>query len=490
MQTEVTLVFPHQLFEKHPAIQAQRPVYLIEDDLYFLQYPFHRKKLMLHRASMKFYENYLGEKNFRVTYAEAKSNLASLDNLFQDLRSQNINAIHYSDTTDYLLARRLKRFGEKYSIKLISYDTPQFINTRNDVSNYFSKANEYFLHNFYMHERKRLQILVDDNKPVGGKWSFDAENRKKIPKGLILPTYFKPTQNKFVVEAEQYVNTNFASNLGTSENFQYAVTFEDAKKWLDDFLQNRFGLFGPYEDAIAVKEPYLFHSVITPYLNTGLLTPTYVVKRIMDTAIDLNIPLASVEGYLRQIIGWREFMRGVYHYKGVYQRKRNFWNHVRKMPSGFYTGETGITPVDVVIKRLHKNAYTHHIERLMVLGNFMQLCEIDPDDIYQWFMEFYIDAYDWVMVPNVYGMSQFADGGIMSTKPYFSGSNYILKMSDFGKGEWSKTWDALYWRFMFVHKDFFQKNIRTSMIMRSLEKMDKKVLVAHLKAAEDFLKTL
>ena len=176
--------------------------------------------------------------------------------------------------------------------------------------------------------------------------------------------------------------------------------------------------------------------------------------------------------------------------EGVKQRTRNFWGFTHRMPETFWTGETGIPPVDHVIRRLLKTGYSNHIERLMVLGNFMCLCEIHPDAVYEWFMALYIDAYDWVMVPNVYGMSQFADGGIMSTKPYISGSNYILKMSSYPKGDWCGIWDGLFWRFMDVHRDFFQKNPRLSMLLGTLDKMSPAVRKNHFTVATRFLEKI
>jgi len=203
-----------------------------------------------------------------------------------------------------------------------------------------------------------------------------------------------------------------------------------------------------------------------------------------------KIPINSYEGIIRQIIGWREFIRGVYISKGGVERTKNYWGFTKKMPDSFYTASTGIIPVDDCINKLNDNAYLHHIERLMVVGNFMFLCEINPDDVYKWFMELFIDSYDWVMVPNVYGMSQFADGGLMSTKPYISSSNYIMKMSDYRKGEWQKIWDGLYWRFIYKNQSFFNSNPRLSMMVRTLNKMNTDKLNYHLEVSETFLSQL
>lgn len=197
-----------------------------------------------------------------------------------------------------------------------------------------------------------------------------------------------------------------------------------------------------------------------------------------------------MEGFLRQIIGWRELIRVIYERSGRKQRTKNFWGFQRKIPTSFYEGTTGIDPVDQTIHKVLKTSYCHHIERLMILGNFMLLCEFDPIGVYRWFMELFIDAYDWVMVPNVYGMSQFADGGLMSTKPYISSSNYVIKMSDYTKGEWSKIWDALFWRFIHIHQDFFEQNPRLAMLLGSLDRMTDEKRQSHFFKAEQFLKKL
>ena len=225
-------------------------------------------------------------------------------------------------------------------------------------------------------------------------------------------------------------------------------------------------------------------------INSGLLTPSYVVNELNDYATKKNIPINSYEGIIRQIIGWREFIRGVYVSKGNIERTKNYWGFTKKMPDSFYTASTGIKPVDDSINKVNDNAYLHHIERLMVIGNFMFLCDINPDDVYKWFMELFIDSYDWVMVPNVYGMSQFADGGLMSTKPYISSSNYIMKMSDYKKGEWQKIWDGLYWRFIHKNQSFFTSNPRLSMMVRTLNKMSTDKLNYHLEVSETFLSQL
>ncbi|HSK12497.1 MAG TPA: cryptochrome/photolyase family protein, partial [Phnomibacter sp.] len=255
-------------------------------------------------------------------------------------------------------------------------------------------------------------------------------------------------------------------------------------------LEERFEKFGAYEDAMVANEHYLHHSVLTPMLNIGLLNAQEVVEAALQKASQKEIPINSLEGFIRQIVGWREFIRGVYVTAGRRQRTTNYWGFTRKIPAQFWMGNTGITPVDIVVKKLLKTAYNHHIERLMVMGNFFLLCEFDPDEVYRWFMEMYIDAYDWVMVPNVYGMTQFADGGLMTTKPYISGSNYLVKMGDWPKGDWQQVWDGLFWRFMHVHRQFFLQNPRLSMLLKTFDNMSEEKRKAHLERAEEFLRKL
>jgi deoxyribodipyrimidine photolyase-related protein len=301
-----------------------------------------------------------------------------------------------------------------------------------------------------------------------------------------------PASDSYWEEAIHYCEKYFCNNYGSiAKTPIYPYTSEESISWLDDFLEKRLWEFGHYEDAIVEKEHFLHHSLLTPMLNSGLLTPAYVLEKTLAyAAMHPDLPLNSLEGFIRQIMGWREFIRAVYVLKGSEERTRNYWGFSRKIPKSFYDGTTGIGPIDSVIQKVMGTAYCHHIERLMVLGNFMLLCEFDPDEVYRWFMELFIDAYDWVMVPNVYGMSQFADGGLMATKPYISGSSYLMKMSDFKKGDWQEVWDALFWRFMHKHRDFFLQNPRLGMLVHSFDKMTAERRALLLKRAEEYLVTL
>ncbi|TRX61344.1 cryptochrome/photolyase family protein [Fulvivirga sp. M361] len=487
---EIALVFPHQLFEKTPVLNSDlERVILIEDHLFFKQYPFHKMKLVLHRASMKYYEQFLIENGYNTQYIEAGH--TGLDELFNALRKEETTKIHVVDPVDYLLDRRLKRFSQKHGVSITFYESPLFITSQNELRQRLKKtAHGYRMGTFYKEQRKAFDILMHGKEPVGGKWSFDEDNRKKLPKNLRLPAIYQILEDEFVREAKRYVNDHFPSNYGSLESFIYPVNFEQAQESLNHFLDNRMTLFGDYEDAIVKEESFLFHSLLTPALNIGLITPKQVVEIASKRHQKDDFPINSFEGFIRQIIGWREFMRGIYTIEGVCQRTTNHFSCHRALPHSFWTGDTGIEPIDDTIKKVLKYGYCHHIERLMLLGNFMLLCEFDPNHVYRWFMELFIDAYDWVMVPNVYGMSLYADGGLLSTKPYISSSNYVLKMSNYKKGEWCEVWDALYWRFIFMHREEFAGNQRMSMMINLLNKMDQTKLETHIRKAEMFLEQI
>ncbi len=278
----------------------------------------------------------------------------------------------------------------------------------------------------------------------------------------------------------------FPDAIGEASPFLYPTTHQEAKKALEVFLQDKLIFFGDYQDAIQKEESFLFHSVLSPILNLGLLTPQEVIQAAINHSEKHSVPINSLEGFLRQIVGWREFVRASYLLNGSHQRSLNFFQHQEQIPEKFWAGEIGILPIDTVIKRILKTGYCNHIERLMVLGNFLLLTETALQEIYKWFMGYFVDAYDWVMVPNVYGMSQYADGGLIITKPYVSSSNYILKMSNYPKGEWTDIWDGLFWRFLQKHNSLFASNIRTLNLMQILKK-NQISIIPKIRKAESWL---
>lgn len=489
----INIVFPHQLFKEGPLLSNGLPTYLVEEHLFFRQYAFHKQKLAFHRASMKKYQQYLMSKGITVTYIESSAPASDIRVGIPQLAVEGISTIHYHDTTDNWLEKRIIESSTIAQISLQKYDSPLFLNTPASLQSFFKPdKKKFFQTKFYITQRKKWEVLLEaEDKPVGGKWSFDAENRKKYPRKKIPPNVQFPATDSFHEAACDYVQRHFADNPGVlSPAPLYATDFNTAEAWFQQFLHFRFAEFGTYEDAIVKENAILHHSVLTPMLNVGLISPQHILRETLAYAGDFDIPINNTEGFVRQIIGWREFIRGIYECKGTTERTRNFWGFDRKIPASFYDGTTGIEPLDLTIKKVLRTGYCHHIERLMVLGNFMLLCEFDPDEVYRWFMELFIDAYDWVMVPNVYGMSQFADGGLMSTKPYISGSNYLLKMSNYGKGEWQGTWDALFWRFMHVHRDFFTQNPRLGMLVGTFDRMPAEKQEKLLATADEYLARL
>lgn len=492
MQT-AKLIFPHQLFQFNPLLEEIGKCYLIEEKLFFNQYPFHQQKIAFHRATMKYYETFLKEKGIDVTYIQATESESDIRILIAQLHRSGIKKLVTIDPVDDWLMRRIQSVCKKLKMELTILDSPMFLNTRKALSHFFHPTKKkFFQTEFYKQQRISSNILMDQSgSPEGGKWTYDVENRKKYPKGKPVPKIEFPDRNDFAIEGEAYTRKHFSDHLGSLDHaITYPIGFTESEQWLNQFLQNRLAEFGDYEDAILQRELILHHSVITPMLNIGMLTPQQVINQTLLFAEKHHVPLNSLEGFIRQIIGWREFIRGVYVTKGSEERTSNYWGFSRKIPKCFYDGTTGIVPVDETIKKILKTGYCHHIERLMVLGNFMLLCEFDPDEVYRWFMEMFIDSYDWVMVPNVYGMSQFADGGLMSTKPYISGSNYLMKMSDYPKGEWQEIWDALFWRFMDKQRDFFLKNPRLGMLVKTFDKWDETKKLSVYQIADKYLNSL
>ncbi len=468
----INIIFPNQLFENSVLINNGNKTFLIEEILFFKQFNFHKTKLYFHRISMKKYHDYLLSRGVESVYVSSNEKNSDV-RTFINQHKNNFSEINVIDPNDFWIEKRLLSSCNQFGIKLNIKENESFLLKKNELSHFFkNEKKKFFQTSFYKTQRLKFDILMRDEKPEGGDWTYDTMNREKYPVGKIPPKIYYQKKDHYNEEAFNYINNNFSSNNGTiSENFIYPTCFKESKNWFKMFLKTRFNEFGIYEDAVVDNNSVLNHSILSPLLNTGLLSPKLIIDETIDFYKKNNIPINSCEGFIRQIIGWREFIRGVYSVKGVQERTKNFWNFRNKIPICFYNGTTGIYPVDYTIKKINDSAYANHIERLMIIGNFMLLCEIDPDEVYKWFMEMFIDSYDWVMVPNVYGMSQFADGGLMSTKPYISGSNYILKMSNYKKGSWCEIWDALFWSFIDNKREFFIKNPRMRMMVSSYDKM-------------------
>jgi len=487
------LIYPHQLFEDIKRLKTSDIVFLIEEPLYFSEFKFHKQKLVLHRASMQKYKQYLELNQIQVKYLEFQQ-LAKAEAITDILHKYRVQKVEMYDLVDDWLLKRLNKSLKAVSIQLTIHNSPMFLTSVNEFTNFFetrSGARKYWMNDFYIWQRKRLNILLDENqKPIGGKWSFDTENRKKLPKDIVIPNTFEIQNNSYIKEARDYVEKHFPDNFGRTDTFWCPIDFEGARKYFQQFLQNRLELFGPYEDAITIQSDSVFHSTISPLLNNGLLTPDYVIKEILEFIAQNEVSLSSTEGFIRQIIGWREYIRALYILEGKKIRTSNYFGSNKAIPKAMWTAQTGIEPIDYHIRVLEKYAYTHHIPRLMLFGNYLNLCQIEPNSVYEWFMEMYIDAYDWVMVPNVYSMTLYADGGLLTTKPYIASSNYILKMSDFKKGDWSQTLDALFWNFVGKNFDKLQKEGRLGFIGVQYNKMPEIKKSNYTKIAQEYLDNL
>lgn len=488
---DLALVFPHQLFDRHPAIVRRRPVAVIEDPLFFgdpvVRIAFHRQKTAFHRASMSAFAARLRRQGFDVRHIEYAPGRTTADAL-KLLAAEGLDRWHVVDPTDWLLERRLRRAAEQTGARIQWLDSPMFLTSKDWNAAWLADRPRPSMRDYYVAQRRRLGVLLDGaGAPLGGRWSFDTENRRRLPREYHPPPEPRAAPDGPARRAIRWAEATFAASPGQARDLWIPIDHAGARRWLETFVAERLNGFGDYEDAISADATVLHHSVLSPLLNCGLLTPDEVLNAVLDAARERTVPLNSLEGFVRQLIGWREFIRAVYERDGVAMRTRNFWGHRRRLSRRWWTATTGLAPVDLVVGRVVARAWCHHIERLMVLGNAMLLCETDPDEVYGWFMGMFLDAYDWVMVPNVYGMSQFSDGGTFATKPYVGGSNYLRKMSDIPDGPWSGVWDALFWTFIARRRPFFVSQPRLSVLLRHLDRIGASGRAALERRAEAFM---
>jgi len=452
----------------------------------------HKQKILLFLSSMRSHAESLKKDKFKLEYIKIEDKEFKddyLKKLKKVIISKKIKEISSFEIEDKFFEKKINQFIKKEKLKWNIIQTPMFLNSREEFKQYLSKSKKPFMATFYKDVRKKSGILMgSDGNPMGGKWSFDEDNRNKLPKNISIPKFPKINETNHTKKLKPIIEKLFKYHPGTTDNFWHATEYNDVIKLLNFFIKEKSNLFGDYEDAVDQKDNILFHSALSPYINLGLITPELIIKKVLDFHKSKKIKLNSLEGYMRQVIGWREFMRGIYQSYSNEMETRNFFNQNKKMKKSWYDGTTGLPPLDYAIKNALNHGWSHHIERLMILSNIMNLCEIKPNVVYKWFMEMFVDSSDWVMVPNVYGMGLFSDGGIFATKPYICGSSYFMKMMDFKKGDWCNIMDGLYWRFIDRNRKFFLKNPRLSMMVRIFDKMktDRKKLI--LPAAEKFIK--
>jgi deoxyribodipyrimidine photolyase-related protein len=466
----------------------------------------HQQKIVLFLAAMRSYADELRDRDFDIRYTklddlhppegpELRKHYETRLGKYLDGEGKHVTELVMWEIEDKWFERRMHAFAEERGLTLTVLPSPMFVTTREQFEDYLATSSggptkgAHMAH-FYRRQRKRLNILVDDDgKPFGRQWSFDEDNREKLPATEEVPetTWAKPTEH--VTAVKELVRDRFADHPGTLDDFWLPTTRRQALAWLREFLDDRFEKFGPYEDSLSDRDPVLFHSALSPMMNLGLITPEEILDLALDRANTGDIPLNSLEGFVRQIIGWREFIRGVYRNYEQEDEQKNFWDHHRKLKPCWYEGNTGLRPLDEVIDKAKRFGWTHHIERLMVMGNLLNLCEVHPAEAYDWFMCLYVDSSDWVMSPNVYGMGLMSDGGVFATKPYICGSNYLVKMSDHYKKseDWCPIVDGLYWRFIDKHRDFFRGNPRLAMMVGTLDRMKDEKKKRLFGLAEDFI---
>jgi deoxyribodipyrimidine photolyase-related protein len=475
-------LFPLNFYDKNSQIY-----FMCEDINLCTHYKYHKHKIIFFLSSMRKYATKLEEHAKDVYYYKISKKAHYFVQLKKVCKKLKVKQIQVFEIEDKFFESLVQSFCSEHKIELIIKKSPMFLVSREEFKKYNDSAKKPFMKQFYEGLRKSTGILMKNGSPEGGKYSFDGENRKKIPKKFeVIQNKIPVIEDDIVNEVKKIVEEFFADHPGSVDNFWMATTRAEALKILDDFIKRKIELFGDFEDALDHRDPFLYHSVLSPYLNIGFLTPEEVIKKI----IKAKSPLNSKEGFVRQVIGWREFVRGIYQEYSEVQESRNFFNHHKKLSKHWYDGTTGITPLDDAIKKVITFGYNHHIERLMVISNLMLLCEVDPHEVHKWFMEMYVDSSDWVMGPNVYGMAQFSDGGIFATKPYISGSNYIFKMGHYKKSDWCDVWDGLYWQFIDKNRDFFAKNYRMSMMVKMFDKMDSDKKARIFEASDLFKKEM
>lgn len=472
------LIWGNQLtLEQNSALQSDPslPIIMIESLSACRKYQYHKQKLRFVLTAMRDFADSLSVSGRTVWYSRLEE---SEENWFEQLQKvcaeKGINQLIAMRQNDRTPQSKLSSWAQDNLIELTVTPNEMFMTPTSLFNEWAEQQKRLQLETFYRWQRKRLNILMENEGPVGGKWNFDAENRKPLPKTIRIPTVTFPTPSKHEAAVDVLIETYFSDHPGSLDISWLPTQRRVALDWLNQFFDERFKYFGEYEDAMRKDETFLFHSALSPLLNIGLLHPAEVVSR----ALLCDVPLAAKEGFIRQIIGWREFMFGLYNYRELDWKKANYLEQHDDLPNWWWKlSDAPEPPLDDVLKRLAKFGYSHHIERLMVLGNYMLISNYSPQQVYDWFMAMYVDAYEWVMVGNVIGMSQYADGGLdnggFASKPYISGSNYIQKM-----GSWWPTvqaskesqWTELYWKFLERHADRLSSNYRLKPLLKRFEK--------------------
>ena len=488
------IIFVDQLSKNNPTLDN-----VLNDDHILFYEPIdtfyeinhHKHKITFLISSLRRFVNQ--QKHKKIIHKKiTKKHKFNLNSYLKELISDyKFTKIIVAKPSDFKTNKDLMFFCQSNNIDLEILEDKRFISTESDYLDWSSGKKTRIQEYYYRWLRKKYKIFIDeDNNPIGGKWNFDKDNRKGVSQlKTVIPERIKLKPNKITFDAMVDVEECFPKSPGNLENFNWATSHDEAERLLDDFIEKYFENYGSFQDAINKKNTFMFHSLLSPYLNSGLLDPQECIEKAEKKyhSGKNKIPINSVEGFIRQILGWREFIKGVYWENMPQYKNLNYWSHKKKLKNSWYEGTTGIPPLDDAINESRECAYTHHINRLMIISNLMNLSGINPNEMYKWFMEMYIDSYDWVMVPNVYGMGSYADGGIFSTKPYICASSYMLRMSNYKKGDWCDVVDGLYWSFVNKNLKFFASNPRLAVMTKSLEKMDSGRKRLIFKKANEFI---
>lgn len=459
------------------SVDAQVPVILIEAAQHVKVRPYHRQKLVLVWSAMRHFAEELRQAGWSVTYSIA----ADFETPLRDwIKAEKITELRVMWPSDRPFADLIQSLDLPCPLTLVP--NHQFLWTAEEFRAWAKGRKNLLMEYFYRAGRQRFQILMEGKHPIGGTWNLDKENRKP-PKGKLHPPqrlWFEP--DSITQEVIQFVEAGQFSDYGAIEPFRWGVTRSQALQVLDHFITDCLPTFGPYQDAMVTGEENLWHALLSPYLNLGLLHPMEVIRAAEAAYFDRQLDLNSVEGFIRQVLGWREYMHGLYHYVDADYPQRNRFNHTQPLPTFFWNADqTDMNCLHQTLQQVEQTAYAHHIQRLMVLSNFSLIAGLSPQEVENWFHAVFIDAYDWVMQTNVIGMGLFADGGILASKPYAASANYINKMSDYCKGCRYKASDRtgdnacpfnfFYWDFLDRHRSTLQSQGRMSFILKNLDKM-------------------
>lgn len=448
----------------------------------------HIQKVVAFFVAMREFAQELRRRKFQVLYLtlDQKSNLHLLAaNVEELVKSGDYSAFEYLLPDEHRVDSALSSLAKRLSVPTRAIDSEHFLTQRDFLTEVFRGRKRYIMENFYREVRKRYDLLLEDGEPVGGRWNYDSENRNRLPDSVTPPPILSFKRD--VSDILKLLKNSKIPTIGSipSDDLPWPVTRSEALETLDYFCQHSLHHFGSYQDAMHTEHRFLFHSRLSFSMNVKLISPREVIDRAIKEwrKRPKQITIAQIEGFVRQIAGWREFMRGIYWTHMPSYKDLNFFNHSRALPHYFWDGKTSMNCMKHAIDQSLEDAYAHHIQRLMVTGNFSLLAGIDPDQIDEWYLGIYADAVEWVQLPNTRGMSQFADGGIVGTKPYTSSGNYINKMSNYCSGcrynqkirtgEGACPFNSLYWHFLMRHRAKLENNPRIGMAYRTLDKLSK-----------------